>query len=188
MKKIQKGFTLIELMIVVAIIGILAAIAIPAYQDYTVRSKVTEGLTLASAAKLAVSETWQSNGDLTALVSAIAPLGGTCAANVAYCFTPTKYVAQITIAGAVAAGGGAAGSGLIAIVYNTAASGLPQLTGANVMTLTPSINLAPLAPTQAGNMDWACASASNVNATARTLPVTAPVLGVFAKYAPAECR
>ncbi len=55
-KQIQKGFTLIELMIVVAIIGILAAVALPAYQDYTIRAKVTEGLSLASAAKLAVSE------------------------------------------------------------------------------------------------------------------------------------
>ena len=60
-RSIQQGFTLIELMIVVAIIGILAAVALPAYQDYTVRAKVTEGLTLASSAKLAVAEN-ASNG------------------------------------------------------------------------------------------------------------------------------
>lgn len=60
--KMQKGFTLIELMIVIAILGILIAIALPAYQDYTVRAKVTEGLNLAAAAKLASSETRLSNG------------------------------------------------------------------------------------------------------------------------------
>ena len=62
MKKIQQGFTLIELMIVVAIIGILAAIAIPAYQDYTIRAQVAEGLALTGAAKVAVTEFWQDRG------------------------------------------------------------------------------------------------------------------------------
>ncbi|HEY0340580.1 MAG TPA: pilin, partial [Steroidobacteraceae bacterium] len=62
MKAVQKGFTLIELMIVVAIIGILAAIAIPAYQDYTIRAQVTEGLNLASAVKAGVSEYYANTG------------------------------------------------------------------------------------------------------------------------------
>jgi type IV pilus assembly protein PilA len=62
MKAMQKGFTLIELMIVVAIIGILAAIAIPAYQDYTIRAQVTEGLNLAGAAKAAVAESFSNTG------------------------------------------------------------------------------------------------------------------------------
>jgi type IV pilus assembly protein PilA len=62
MRKVQQGFTLIELMIVVAIVGILAAIAIPAYQDYTVRAKVTEGLSLANSAKILVEDTFTSGG------------------------------------------------------------------------------------------------------------------------------
>ena len=62
LKNIQKGFTLIELMIVIAIIGILAAIAIPAYQNYTIRSQVTEGLSLADGWKTSISEYYAQNG------------------------------------------------------------------------------------------------------------------------------
>jgi type IV pilus assembly protein PilA len=64
MKKVQQGFTLIELMIVVAIIGILAAVAIPAYQDYTIRAKVSEVLVIASAARTSVAEYFISTGDM----------------------------------------------------------------------------------------------------------------------------
>ncbi|KAB7623795.1 pilin [Alkalilimnicola sp. S0819] len=64
MKKVQQGFTLIELMIVVAIIGILAAVAIPAYQDYTIRAKVSEAIGMGSAAKVTISEYYVSEGSM----------------------------------------------------------------------------------------------------------------------------
>ena len=88
-KNLQKGFTLIELMIVVAIIGILAAIAIPAYQDYTIRSQVTEGLNLASAVKTGVAESFANTGEWPADLDAaggdaLAPPSG-------------KYVEEITV-------------------------------------------------------------------------------------------
>ena len=126
--KQQKGFTLIELMIVIAIIGILAAIAIPAYQDYTVRSKVSEGLNLAGAAKLAVSETYDSTGSYPAamasygLPSAALSINGT-------------YVASI----------GVSGSGLITITYR---SNLGGTADAGTLLLTPTPN--------AGAMVWSC--------------------------------
>ena len=86
-KKIQQGFTLIELMIVVAIIGILAAIAIPAYQDYTIRAQVTEGLSLASAVKASVAEVYADEGawpaDITEAGMTTSPVG--------------KYVTDIAI-------------------------------------------------------------------------------------------
>ena len=83
-RSMQKGFTLIELMIVVAIIGILAAVALPAYQDYTVRAKVSELILAASSAKVAVSEAAQSNGTLDAASIAIATQASKFVASVGY--------------------------------------------------------------------------------------------------------
>jgi len=87
MNKGQQGFTLIELMIVVAIIGILAAVAIPAYQDYTIRAQVTEGMSLASGAKTAMAEFYQQKGDFA---SANASYGLAAAGEI-----EGKYVTEV---------------------------------------------------------------------------------------------
>jgi type IV pilus assembly protein PilA len=142
MKSLQKGFTLIELMIVVAIIGILAAIAVPAYTDYTVRSRVTEGLNLAGAAKLDVSETWQSLGTLNGL-------GAAFSTN----WKATKYVANIVITDA---------DGTIIVTYDTSSTGIPQLGGTNTIIMTPKVAGTAIggASTAAGNIDWDCKGGS----------------------------
>lgn len=171
-KTLQKGFTLIELMIVIAIIGILAAVALPAYQDYTVRAKVSELMIAAASPKSLVSEAFQSDG-----------LAGVTAAVTEYTARPltsktSKYVGNIVI--------GAAG-GITLTTGTAAVSGLPTDAAGTTLVFTPYVNGAVLAAGVSGAIDWACASLSNATATARGL-ASAPTGTLPAKYAPSECR
>ncbi|QMT60645.1 pilin [Legionella sp. PC997] len=125
----EKGFTLIELMIVVAIVGILAAIAIPAYQDYVVRARVTEGLSLASSAKTTISENAST---------------GSAALDLGWSAPPaTASVASVAVTPA---------TGVITVTYTALANNV-------VLTLTPTANGNPLVagtpPT--APITWACA-------------------------------
>lgn len=130
MKKFQKGFTLIELMIVVAIIGILAAIAIPAYQDYTIRSQVTEGMNLASGAKTATAEFFQQFGRF--------PAANTSAGLAMPVSITGQYVTQVT-----------SNSGRITATYGNKAN-----TNISAKALTLS------AITHAGSTEWVCKSSA----------------------------
>ena len=123
--KQQKGFTLIELMIVIAIIGILAAIAIPAYQDYTIRSKVSEGLNLSGAAKLAVSETYDSKGRFVAAdnQSYGLPLAASIAGNYVESVGVTNATGQVTITYRSAGVGVGADGATILLTPNTSSPG-----------------------------------------------------------------
>ena len=171
MKIIQKGFTLIELMIVVAIIGILAAIAIPAYQDYTIRSQVTEGLNLAGAAKAAVAESFSNTGAAPADREAA---GMTKAAT----DTAGKYVTQVAVT-----------NGTILVTYGDQANALIK---AQTLGLTPY-------ETPDLSVAWRCggaavpAGAPNPLGTSGKVLVAAYDGGTLAgptlqKYLPRACR
>jgi len=165
MKKLQQGFTLIELMIVVAIIGILAAIAIPAYQDYTIRAQVSEGLNLAAAAKAAVAESFLNTG--------VPPADRTTAGMSANAVdTQGKYVASVQVT-----------TGTISITYGNEANA--QIQGM----------LLVLQPFETADLSvvWKCGWAidpANTLPMGTSVAVPSAVIAstVVQKYVPSACR
>jgi type IV pilus assembly protein PilA len=169
MKTMQKGFTLIELMIVVAIIGILAAIAIPAYQDYTIRSQVSEGLSLAASAKAAIAEYYMNEGDAP-------PLRADAGMTANAADTQGKYVTGVAVA-----------NGTITITYGNEVN---QLIAGATISLTPYESVD-------GSVVWRCGYAGAPAGLAPIGTLAAGVIAAYAaptganmdpRFVPGACR
>ena len=133
-KQLQQGFTLIELMIVVAIIGILAAIAIPAYQNYTIRAQVSEGMSLADGAKTAAAEYFTNRG--------VFPSNNSSAGLATDTSISGNYVFSVGLSG------GSATGGLITVTFNS--------TKANKAIQGTTLLLSASAPAGSGSIAWVC--------------------------------
>jgi len=158
MRQVQKGFTLIELMIVVAIIGILAAVALPAYQDYTIRAQVAEGPSLSAGLKTAITENFVNRGTFPANNAALG-ISGTIEGN---------FVGSVTSA-----------SGVITITYsNTDNRNTNQVLNGQVLTLRPAVS-------GSGDISWICGPApvpSGLTVTGNNNST------VVTKHLPSSCR
>jgi len=172
----QQGFTLIELMLVAAVIGLLAAIALPAYQDYIIRSRITEGLALAQSAKIIIATDGIAN--LTDLNNS-ATSWNNQGAN-------SKYVTSVLIDRA---------TGIIEVTFNHLTVGLTP--GQNKIQLAPWVRdtgapvafATALAAATPSSVDWVCVSATAITAANQGMPTPdLGATGVIANYVPAPCR
>ena len=180
MAKTTRGFTLVELMIVVAIIGILAAVALPAYQQYTVRSKLTEVVLAGGSAKALLSEAFQTD-QIAGLDAASNALNITAQAD-----KQSKYVSNICVGAACAAGAGDPWQ-IHVFVSATSINGIPTGLNNRTIVLSPNVGGVKPIPTSVGAIDWACTSDSDATAVSRNLANRG--LGTLpAQYAPSECR